>query len=75
MWTDPIVSETRLLREQFAKQFGHNADAIFSDILRRQIASGRKLVSFKPRKPAVLRRATRKNDSVGAGEANPRTHA
>ena len=75
MWTDPIVSETRSLREQFAKQFGHNADAIFSDILRRQIASGRKLVSFKPRKPVAPRRASRKNESVGADQANPRTHA
>lgn len=53
MWQDPIVTETRLLREQYANQFGHNADAIFQDILRRQTASGRKLVSFPARRPVA----------------------
>ena len=53
MWEDPIVKETRSLREEYAKQFAHNADAIFQDILRRQAASGKKLVSFEHRKPAV----------------------
>ena len=53
MWEDPIVKETRLLREQYAKQFGHNADAIFQDILRRQAASGKKLVSFERRRPVL----------------------
>ena len=32
MWKDPIVSETRQLREHYASQFAHNADAIFQDI-------------------------------------------
>ena len=53
MWQDPIVTETRQLRELYASQFAHNADAIFEDILRRQSASGRKLVSFPPRKPIL----------------------
>ena len=54
MWQDPIVTETRLLREQYANQFGHDADAIFQDILRRQTASGRKLVSFQARIPVSV---------------------
>jgi hypothetical protein len=53
MWQDPIVKETRSLREEYAKQFGHNADAIFQDILRRQTAPGKKLVSFERRKPVL----------------------
>lgn len=53
MWKDPIVAETRELREQYANQFAHNADAIFQDILRRQSMPGRKLVSFQPRKPIL----------------------
>lgn len=53
MWQDPIVAETRTLREQYAKQFGHDADAIFQDILNRQSASGKRLVSFPARKPIV----------------------
>jgi hypothetical protein len=53
MWKDPIVTETRSLREQYANQFDHNADAIFQDILRRQAASGKKLVSFQHRVPVL----------------------
>jgi hypothetical protein len=51
MWQDPIVAETRALREQYASQFGHDAEAIFQDILRRQAAPGKALVSYPPRKP------------------------
>ena len=54
MWQDPVVTETRLLREQYANQFGHDADAIFQDILLRQAASGRTLVSFQARKPVSV---------------------
>ena len=53
MWKDPIVTETRSLREPYASQFGHNADAIFQDILRRQAESGKKLVSFAHRKAVI----------------------
>jgi hypothetical protein len=53
MWKDPIVTETRSLREQYANQFDHNADAIFQDILRRQAACGKKLVSFQHRAPVL----------------------
>jgi len=53
MWKDPIVTETRSLREQYANQFGHNADAIFQDILRRQAESGKKLVLFAHRKAVI----------------------
>ncbi len=51
MWQDPIVEETRALREQYASRFNHDGRAIFEDILRRQAASGRKLVTFPPRQP------------------------
>jgi hypothetical protein len=51
MWQDPIVSETRLLREEYAAQFDHDPDAIFEDILIRQARTERKLVKYKPRKP------------------------
>jgi len=51
MWKDPIVEETRKLREQYASQFNHDIDAIFKDIQQRQAQSGKKLVSFPARKP------------------------
>jgi len=53
MWQDPIVQETRLLREQYANQFNHDANAIFQDILNRQAQPGKKIVRFPARKPYV----------------------
>jgi hypothetical protein len=58
MWKDPIVTETRQLREQYASQFAHNADAIFQDILRRQSMPGKSLVAFQPRRPVLVPTAT-----------------
>ena len=51
MWRDPIVEETRDLREQYAAKFKHDPDAIFEDILKRQEKSERKRVTFPSRKP------------------------
>ncbi len=51
MWQDPIVAETRALREAYAAEFGHDPNAIFDDILKRQAQSGEKLFRFPPRKP------------------------
>lgn len=51
LWTDPIVAETRALREDYASQFNHDAEAIFQDILKRQMAHADRLVSFPARRP------------------------
>lgn len=51
MWKDPIVQETRSLREAFASQYGHDADAIFQAILERQAQSPRPKVSYAPGSP------------------------
>ncbi len=51
MWQDPIVKETRKLRENYAAEFNHDPDAIFDDILIRQKKTKRKQVSFPARKP------------------------
>ena len=51
MKRDPIVEETRKLREEYAAKFGHNPDAIFDDICKRQSMEGKNLVTFPPRKP------------------------
>ena len=50
MWQDPIVKETRELREQYAAKFKNDPDAIFEDILKRQAKSKRKRVTFPARK-------------------------
>ena len=52
MWKDPIVEETRRLREQYLAALNHDIDAIFEDLQRRQAQSAKKTVSFPPRKPS-----------------------
>ena len=54
MWHDPIVTETRQLREQYAKTLAYDIDAIFEDIRLRQRQTGKRLVSF-PARPALTR--------------------
>ena len=34
MWTDPIVEETRRIRDEHARQFNYDLAAIFADIKR-----------------------------------------
>ena len=53
MWKDEIVEEVRRIREKNAAKFNHDIDAIVEDARRRQRKSGRKTVSFPPRKPEV----------------------
>ncbi len=65
MWQDPVVAETRALREQYANQFDHDADAIFQDILRRQSAPDKKLVSFPARKPLLVQDAAQQSVAPG----------
>ena len=45
MWQDPIVAETRALREEYAKLFNHDRAAILADIARREAMPGKVLVS------------------------------
>ena len=53
MWKDEIVEEVRRIREEHAAKFNHDIDAIVADARARQLASGRKTVSFPPRKPDI----------------------
>lgn len=63
MIIDPIVEEVRKAREDYAKQFNYDLSAMFDDLQRRQRESGRKTVSFPPKRrtpatqPALARLA------------------
>jgi hypothetical protein len=54
---DPIVEEVRKVRDAHAARFNYDLDAIFRDLKEQEKRSGRKFVSFAPRKiepnPAV----------------------
>ena len=57
MIEDSVVREVRTAREEIAKRFDFDLRAIFNDARRRQVLSGRKVVSFPPRparKPALV---------------------
>ncbi len=58
MIDDPIVSEVRRARDEYARRFNYDLDAICKDLQQRQAQSGRKVVSFPPKrpKPAVMDR-------------------
>lgn len=55
MWKDPIVEEIRRIREEYAKRFNYNLDAIVRDIIEKQQKSGRKLVSLPPKRVEALK--------------------
>jgi hypothetical protein len=39
MWQDPIVAETREIRESYAEEHHHDIDLIFEDLVKRQATS------------------------------------
>ncbi len=53
MWTDEIVEEIHRIREEYAKSFNYDLDAIFSDLCKKEAASGRKVVTLS-RKPGLI---------------------
>jgi hypothetical protein len=36
MWQEPVVQETRKLREEYAAKFNNNSEAMFQDVLMRK---------------------------------------
>ncbi len=46
MWEDEILDEIHQFREEHAKSFKYNLDAMFADWQKRQAESGRKIVDF-----------------------------
>jgi len=53
MWKDSIVEDVRKVREEHAKKFNHNLDAIYQDLKKQEKRGGRKVVSL-PAKRAVV---------------------
>ena len=62
MIDDPIVAEVRKARDEYARRFNYDLDAICNDLQQRQGQAGRKVVSFPPKrpKPAIAGREDRK---------------
>jgi hypothetical protein len=61
---DTIVEEVRKVRDEFARRFNYDLDAMCADLQRKQQLSGAKVVSF-PRRP-VLHAGNLRADSAMA---------
>jgi hypothetical protein len=55
MWKDEIVEEIHQIREEYAKSFDYDLDAIFEDLRKKQTESGREVVNLS-RKPELIKR-------------------
>lgn len=49
MTNDPIVDEVRQARDDYAKKFDYDLDAICEDLQRKQEQPGKQVVEFPPK--------------------------
>ncbi|WNZ25442.1 hypothetical protein HJG54_23020 [Leptolyngbya sp. NK1-12] len=53
MWQDEILDEIHKIREEHAKSFNYDLDAMFADWQKRQSEGGREVVSLPPRRGLI----------------------
>ena len=71
MWQDPIVAETRALRDEYARQFNYDIAAIFADIAAKEALHPEGVVSFPPRRPALYKVRDRQQNVHRQQSADP----
>ena len=54
MQPDPIVEEVRKARDDYAKRFNYDLDAICRDLQEKQKRGKRKVVSLPPKRPRKM---------------------
>jgi hypothetical protein len=64
MYQDAIVEEIHRIREEYSRAFNHDLKAIFSDLQKQQVESGREVVSLS-RKHNLTTRWSRRARSLG----------
>lgn len=67
MWKDEIVEEIHRTRQEYAKSFSYDLNAIFADLRKKQEESGREVVTLS-RKPGLTTRWSGRTKDLG-GEA------
>lgn len=55
MWENEILNEIYKIREEHAKSFNYDLDAMFADWQRRQSEGGREVVSLPPKRSLTTR--------------------
>ena len=68
MWIDEIIEEIYRIREEYAKSFNYDLDAIFADLRKKEVASGRKVVTLS-RKPGLTTRWSGRTNKLGGDAA------
>ncbi len=63
MWTDEIVGEIHRIRDEYAKSFNYDLDAIFADLRKKQDESGRKVVNLS--RPGLTTRWSKRERTLG----------
>lgn len=74
MWTDEIVEEIHQIREEYAKAFNYDLDAIFADLRKKQDESGREVVNLS-RKPGLTTRWGRRARDIGEDAKETNRHS
>lgn len=72
MWQDEILDEIHKIREEHAKSFNYDLDAMFADWQRRQSEGGREVVSLPPKRGLTTRLSGRAGDLGEDAEENSR---
>ncbi len=73
MFQDEIVKEIHRIREDYSRLFNHDLKAIFADLQKQQVESGREFVNLS-RKPGLTIRWYRRTEDIG-GSAEDRRHS
>jgi hypothetical protein len=60
VWEDPIVAETRALRQQLMDEVGNDLDALVKYLKERELDHPERLVSLPPRRPSTSSSTTEK---------------
>lgn len=62
MWQDEIVEEIRRIREEYAKSFNYDLDAMFADLQKKQTESEREVVKLSLKRGTTKRWSGRSKD-------------
>jgi hypothetical protein len=68
MWQDEILDEIHKIREEHAKAFNYDLDAMFADWQRRQSEGRREVVSLPPKRSLTRPWSGRSRDLSGGAE-------
>lgn len=63
VWEDPIVAETRALRQELMDEVGNNLDGLVKYLRERELEHPERLVSLPPRRPIMM--STAKEEKPG----------